>query len=287
MISPEFRIIPANIRDLDELTDFISKSHVSNRHLDWQKTINWLGYQPILKCYSKDELVSLLVCPVTDHDFIWIRSFCASYPTVAERSWPYLLENVENILRDSGIQRMYSISLTSWYEELLCQGGFTSEDRIITLHRENSQLSNHEQSPVIQIREFLNDDINQVINVDHLAFPPLWQICQEDFVQALSLSQNKSVVLNTNGDIIGYQISSNIFDSGHIARIAVHPDYQRKGIASVLLDNLFSRFVFLGVHEVTVNTSSDNHTAINLYLHNGFSYSQNNYPIYFKNISSM
>jgi [ribosomal protein S18]-alanine N-acetyltransferase len=287
MTSSEFRIIPATIRDLDELTDFISRSQVSNRHLDWQKTINWLGYQPILKCYIKDELISLLVCPVTDHDFIWVRSFCASYPSVAERSWPVLLENVENILRDAGIQRMYSISLTSWYEELLRQGGFSSEDRIITLQRENPMMLPHEISPAMQIREFLTDDINQVINVDHLAFPPLWQICKEDFVQALAVSQNKSVVLNTNGDIIGYQISSNIFDSGHIARIAVHPDYQRKGIASILLENLLSRFLSLGVHEITVNTSSDNSTAINLYLHNGFSYTQNNYPIYYKNISSL
>jgi [ribosomal protein S18]-alanine N-acetyltransferase len=287
MSASDLKIIPASIRDLDELTDFISMSQVSNRHLDWQKTITWLGYQPVLKCYSKDELISLLVCPVTDHDFVWIRSFCACYLSAAERSWPYLLVNVENILRDSGIQRIYTISLSPWYEELLHQSGFISEDRIITLHRENSRISNVGQTPTIQIREFLDNDIDQVINVDHLAFQPLWQICREDFVQALAISQNKSVVINTDGEIIGYQISSNIFDSGHIARIAVRPDYQRKGVASVLLENLFSRFLSLGVHEVTVNTSSDNSTAINLYLHNGFSYTQNNYPIYYKNISSL
>lgn len=160
-------------------------------------------------------------------------------------------------------------------------------DKIITLRRGHAHITRMDRSLDIQVREFLPNDIDRVMEVDHLAFPPLWQIGREDFVQALALSQNRSVALDTSGDIIGYQISSNIFDSGHIARIAVHPLHQREHVATVLLDNLFSRFLALGVQEITVNTSSDNKTAINMYLHNGFSYTQNNYPIYYKDIHSV
>lgn len=286
MTPSELTIIPAEIQDHDEIADLISMSQVSNRHLDWQKSISWLGSQPVLKCYLKDELISLLVCPATDRDFIWIRSFCATELTAAERSWPYLLQYAEGILHNAGITRIYSIALTTWYEGLLHTGGFITEDKIITLRRGHSHITREDRSLDIQVREFLPNDIDRVMDVDHLAFPPLWQISKEDFVQALALSQNRSVALDTSGDIIGYQISSNIFDSGHIARIAVHPLHQREHVATILLDNLFSRFLSLGVQEVTVNTSSDNKTAINMYLHNGFSYTQNNYPIYFKDIRS-
>ena len=172
-------------------------------------------------------------------------------------------------------------------KDFFAQGGFITEDKIITLRRGHSHITRMDRSLDIQVREFLPNDIDRVMEVDHLAFPPLWQISKEDFVQALALSQNRSVALDTSGDIIGYQISSNIFDSGHIARIAVHPLHQREHVATVLLDNLFSRFLSLGVQEITVNTSSDNKTAINMYLHNGFSYTQNNYPIYYKDIRSM
>ena len=53
MTSSELTIIPAEIQDHDEIADFISMSQVSNRHLDWQKSITWLGSQPVLKCYLK------------------------------------------------------------------------------------------------------------------------------------------------------------------------------------------------------------------------------------------
>lgn len=287
MASTEYKIIPADIKDLEEITDFISMSQVSNRHLDWQKTVTWLGSQPVLKCYKINELISILVCPVTDQDFVWIRAFNATSLSAAEHTWPYLLQNIQEILSIAGIQKIYSIALTSWFEDLLRSGDFVTEEKIVTLRRENSGVARFDQSTAIQVREFLPNDIGRVMDVDHQAFAPLWQISKDDFVQALALSQNRTIALNEAGEIIGYQISSNIFDSGHIARIAVHPDYQRRHVATILLDNLFSRFLSLGVQEITVNTSSDNSTAINLYLRNGFSYTQNNYPIYFKRIGVM
>ena len=281
----EFKIIPASTTDYEELTTFFSVSQLNNRHLDWQKTITWLGTQPFLKCYYNGELISVLVCPVTDQDFIWIRSFNCINQLSVESSFRQLLDTAISILNGTGIHKLFTISLFPWYEEIIRSYGFTTTDQIVTLRKDKSSIIPFEHPLTIQIRDFLPSDIDEAFAVDHLAFPPLWQISKEDFTQALAISKNKSVALNLSGEIIGYQISSNIFDSGHIARIAVIPEYQKQHIGSALLENLFRRFIALGVREITVNTSSDNQPAINLYLHHGFSFTQNNYPIYYKVIN--
>jgi ribosomal protein S18 acetylase RimI-like enzyme len=281
----EFKVVPASKSDLEELTTFFSISQLSNRHLDWQKTITWLGSQPFLKCYCQNDLISVLVCPVTDQDFIWIRSFNCVNQVAVKPSFRQLLETAITILDGTGINKLFTISLSPWYEELISNYGFMTVDKIVTLRKDRPSIIPFEPPLLIQTRDFLNSDIDQAFAVDHLAFPPLWQISKEDFTQALAVSKNKSVALNPSGEIIGYQISSNIFDSGHIARIAVLPEFQKQHIGSALLENLFGRFITLGVNEITVNTSSDNQPAINLYLHHGFSFTQNNYPIYYKNIN--
>jgi ribosomal protein S18 acetylase RimI-like enzyme len=283
----EIKIIPASTADFEELSIFFSVSQLSNRHLDWQKSITWLGSQPFLKCYYHEDLISVLVCPVTDQDFIWIRSFNCLNQLFVESSFRQLLDTAISILNGTGINKLFTITLSQWYEELLVNCGFTTKDKIVTLHKDKSSIIPFEHPLIIQIRDFLPSDIDQALAVDHLAFSPLWQISKEDFTQALAISMNNSVALNLSGEIIGYQISSNIFDSGHIARIAVIPEYQKQHIGSALLENLFRRFIALGVREITVNTSSDNQPAINLYLHHGFSFTQNNYPIYYKTINSV
>jgi [ribosomal protein S18]-alanine N-acetyltransferase len=286
MNSSKFKIIPATAADYEELSIFFSISQLNNRHLDWQKTITWLGSQPFLKCYDQENLISVLVCPVTDQDFIWIRSFNSTNQPTIKSSFQELLDTTISILKGTGIHKLYTISLTPWYEEIISDCGFTSTSQIVTLRKDKSLVIPFEYPLFIQIRDFLPPDIDQAYAVDHMAFPPLWQITKEDFSQALAVSKNKTVALNLSGDIIGYQISSNIFDSGHIARIAVIPEYQKQHIGSALLQNLFRRFLALGIREITVNTSSDNQPAINLYLNHGFSFTQNNYPIYYKEIDS-
>ncbi len=284
MADSEYKIIPATTADLDEITGFLATAQVNNRHLDWQKTITWLGSQPFLKCYYNNELISTLVCPVTRQDFVWIRAVNGNTLFSAERSWTELFNNLVSILKDAGINKLYSIPLSSWYERLLRKSGLQTNTKIVTLVNRNLETISFVPPLNIQIRELVAGDIKQICYVDKAAFAPLWQISEEDIIQAIAVSQNKSVVLDSSSNIIGYQISSNIFDTGHIARIAVLPEYHRKNIASALLQNLLSRFSSIGISNVTVNTSSDNFPATNLYLHHNFTYTQNNYPIYFCDI---
>ncbi len=280
MTDSEFKIHPASSSDIEEISNFLSTSQVSNRHLDWQKTITWLGSQPFLKCYYNNELVSILVCPITGKDFVWIRSFYGGTLSAAESSWTVMFSYLLNILKDTGIQKIYSIPLSSWYERLLRNSGLQSSTKIVTLVNHHLKTTIIDTPINIQIRELVSKDIEEICDVDKIAFPPLWQISKEDIIQAIAISQNKSVVLDQSSRIIGYQISSNIFDTGHIARIAVLPEFQKQNIGSALIQNLMSCFNSLGVGPVTVNTSSDNLPAINLYLRHNFSYTQNNYPIY-------
>lgn len=68
--------------------------------------------------------------------------------------------------------------------------------------------------------------------------------------------------------------------SGHLARLAVHPYAQRHHIAHGLVRQMLARFGRMGTHRVTVNTQSDNAASLALYRSMGFKLTGNTFPVY-------
>jgi ribosomal protein S18 acetylase RimI-like enzyme len=67
---------------------------------------------------------------------------------------------------------------------------------------------------------------------------------------------------------------------GHLARLAVLPDFQCRGIGYCLLYDLLSQFYRRGARSVTVNTQNDNLASIAVYEKIGFRATGETYPIY-------
>jgi ribosomal protein S18 acetylase RimI-like enzyme len=55
---------------------------------------------------------------------------------------------------------------------------------------------------------------------------------------------------------------------------------QRRGNASIILSDLFSRLAPAGYRKLTVNTQSDNQTSLRLYKKMGFVRTGQTYPVY-------
>ena len=82
-------------------------------------------------------------------------------------------------------------------------------------------------------------DISQVNKIERLIFPDPWS--KESFLN--NLLQNKisfSFILELNKRIIGYSVCWYYFNELHIGNLAIHPDYQRKGLGTILLKNVFN-----------------------------------------------
>jgi ribosomal protein S18 acetylase RimI-like enzyme len=69
---------------------------------------------------------------------------------------------------------------------------------------------------------------------------------------------------------------------GHLARLAVLPAYQGRGVGYALVNDLLRQFVFRGIFRVTVNTQADNHASLRLYENMGFQRTGESYPVYMK-----
>jgi len=122
-------------------------------------------------------------------------------------------------------------------------------------------------------------DLPVVEEIDRLAFPPLWQNSLSGLTKAFNQTGISTVAIK-DGEIVGYQISTAMTIYGHLARLAVHPECQREGIAYTLVYDLLKRFDQRGFWRVTVNTQSDNRASLRLYEKFGFERTSEEIPVY-------
>ena len=72
------------------------------------------------------------------------------------------------------------------------------------------------------------------------------------------------------GLLIGYAGLWAIEDEGHITNVAVHPDYRRMHLGSILVDMLIAQTRQEGLRRFTLEVRVSNHAAIALYEKFGF-----------------
>ena len=113
------------------------------------------------------------------------------------------------------------------------------------------------------------DDMVRMTLVDQTAFPTPWQLTYDDLREARRVSISCTVA-TLDGEITGYQLSTQYRQSGHLARLAVLPDYQGKGMGGALVDDLIRRLLQRSIRTVTVNTQSSNIRSQRLYRRYGF-----------------
>jgi ribosomal protein S18 acetylase RimI-like enzyme len=73
----------------------------------------------------------------------------------------------------------------------------------------------------------------------------------------------------------------------HLARLAVLPEIQGRGIGRALVQDLFAQLVRNGVYRVSVNTQNDNATSLRLYQRLGFVRTGEQYPVYLYDVPAV
>ena len=80
--------------------------------------------------------------------------------------------------------------------------------------------------------------------------------------------------------MIGYQLSTGTPIGAHLARLAVRPELQGRGLGAALVSDLIERIQNNGGTRVTVNTQADNMSSLALYHKLGFRRTGEQYPVY-------
>jgi len=121
-----------------------------------------------------------------------------------------------------------------------------------------------EHIPVI--RSATEEDLDRVLEIDHLSFPTPWthhcfKIVLKDIFFVIEQKE-----------IMGYLVAC-ICDLGmraEILRVAVHPDYRGKGIAKELLETSIRILSKDNIEKVELRVNSANRSAVKLYEKFGF-----------------
>ncbi len=119
----------------------------------------------------------------------------------------------------------------------------------------------------LQIMTMAREHIKSIAELEKICFSTPWS--EETILQAF-ISGTKFFVAVKNGKLLGYIGISCIIDEGYIANIAVFPEHRNEGIATALLNRVFSHAKDTGLSFVSLEVRASNTAAINLYEKTGF-----------------
>jgi ribosomal-protein-alanine N-acetyltransferase len=128
-----------------------------------------------------------------------------------------------------------------------------------------------DQSRTLKIRRLVYPDLPQVIAIERRVFPTPWSLAM--FV--LERSKQSGICLSAalglehGRRLAGYLICSRYEEAWHVMNVAVDIEYQRLGVASALLHELYER-VEDEQARFTLEVRRSNHVAIHLYEREGF-----------------
>ena len=152
----------------------------------------------------------------------------------------------------------------------LIDAGLTVIDELTVLH-----LPLDDQRPVtstVRLTTIRPWDMNRVLALDHAAFPIDWRldrIALSDAFRATERSRGR-YLSGPNGSIAAYAITGVTGSEGFLQRLAVHPDAQRQGLGTAMINDAIAWCSEIGCEQLLVNTQQSNITALNLYRSMGF-----------------
>jgi ribosomal-protein-alanine N-acetyltransferase len=120
----------------------------------------------------------------------------------------------------------------------------------------------------VQIRRLTLAELSEIEVIEQRAYQTPWSRS----MFASELAKGTSICLGAyEGDrLVGYIVNSRYVDAWHVMNVAVDPDFQRRGIASRLIERLFELTVEDDGRGYTLEVRVSNKEAIKLYENLGF-----------------
>ncbi len=279
IFGPDLQVRPAVLTDQRQIANLIHFSSHVHRHLDWRQPLDWISSPPFSVIESQGQVIAALGCPPDPPSVAWVRLFVNSGKLPVQESWQMLWDNARAELVHEGQFVAAAIVLQEWLYDLLLSSGFASHQSIVMLERDGGVPDEMTLSPEISMRAMMPFDLPAVAEVDASAFELLWQ----NSLLALERAYPQAIwatVAEKDNQVIGYQISTRNPLGVHLARLAVRPAAQGKGLGYILVANLIQQAGQRGISHLTVNTQSDNTASLALYQRMGFRETVERYPVY-------
>lgn len=261
--------------------DLLARNYYSHSHLDWHDTDQWLDHEaaPIRLAWQHNRLVGTLATSVPLNQTCWVRLAAVADHSDAQPVLDILWNDLSVELCALGVRTTAWLMIRDWPTQYVGSMGFAFSEEIVTLRRVSQNPLPNMKPEALSIRLARAEDLPIMAQVDQAAFSPPWQMTLGEVRQAERISANCTVV-QCGEQIVGYQLSTLYFDGAHLARLAVAPNMQRKGIGSALLSDVLRTFARRGVFQMTVNTQASNEVSQRLYLRYDFRHNGYNLPVW-------
>lgn len=277
-MNSSINIRQAEKSDTSAIADFLNRAVYVHRHLDWQGVLDWIPFDPFLLMQDEYRLQAILTCPPDLDKIAWIRCFACEKKYDLASTWETLFNTIKTLPQLTGAS-LYSVGLNDWFATLLDKSGFVNFQNIVVLQW-------NERMPVFQsfnqswlIRPMEDGDLDQVAELDQAAFEPIWINPPDKIRLAYAQAEHASVV-ELDDRIVGYEMTTANHVSAHLARIAIHPDFQQQHIGSSMITDMFKYFMRKGIFNISVNTQSTNTASLALYKRLGFELTNESFPVF-------
>jgi [ribosomal protein S18]-alanine N-acetyltransferase len=255
-----------------EVLELLRENYHVHVHLDWYTTEWWLdrGLAPIMLAWQNHKLVGVIGASEPLHGTCWLRVVGVQDHAPTSTVLTALWTSLTRALRVLQVQSVHLLVASEWLSRYTQLFGMEHDETIITLRRRNDELPDAYPLP-ISVTTAEIEDLPVITHVDQAAFHPPWQLSLSDLRQAYRGSEVCTIArMQDSGSVVGYQLSTRHRESGHLARLAVLPEMQNRGVGRALLKHLIVTFYDRGVRAMTVNTQESNTQSQHLYETYGF-----------------
>jgi ribosomal-protein-alanine N-acetyltransferase len=247
-------------------------------HLDWLEASDLLGQSPFLMAIDAASPAACLACPPDPPGFAWIRVFACASSLPPPDAWAMLWPVAADAAARAGATSAAALTADGWMAALLRRSGFAETNRVVFLEHQGRPTAPAPPAAV-RLRAYQVSDLPDLLALDQQAFVGLWAYSQPVLCAALDQAALVTVV-EADGRLVGYQLSTASALGAHLARLAVHPTAQGRGYGRILVQHLLHEFGLRGFDRVSVNTQADNAASLHLYRRLEFRDTGQVYPVY-------
>lgn len=282
MPTARLQIAPYARQRRRSLLGLMNRSRWTHSHLDWQSIPDWLADEEaaVWLALQDDELQGYIGLSRAVAGWTWLRLLGIGdgrRPGVILREmWAW----AEAACRDEACAGIAVLMLTNWLPAYVAELGFQYCDDLVMLQHIGGRLPRRPDS-LATVRPLEAEDLTRLAKIDKLAFAPPWQVDRAEMWAAFRACAFATVAC-IDGAIVGYQLCARHGTSAHLARLAVHPAHQGRGIASLLLHGLLSDLLGRGIDAISVNTQASNRRSQQLYQRYGFLRNGKDYAVWRK-----
>lgn len=280
MINVGLRVRRAVAEDHHQIANLLLYEANTHRHLDWRPPLEWIGSPNYWVLEEDGHIAAALACPEDPPHVAWIRLFGYHPHLSATEAWSALWEAACNEIIHSDSQTQIAVIVVKhWFQNILLSSGFELKQNITLLQLTSENVRSFPAPQGIQIRSMQASEMHAVTEVDLAAFGMFWHNTFDALQKARLQSLSATVAEDDSGVIVGYQLSTGNLFGAHLARLAVRPEAQGKGVGAALVSDLFQRIGVSQLERLSVNTQADNAASMSLYKKLGFVRTGENFPV--------